>query len=393
MYVGLLAYSQVFSNSITAAIGCDDCSVATSTDAAASSSSRCESFCQYASRPFLSLLFAAIVVPLSCCNLDEQITIQGMMAVARFLAIFVMVGGSVYALLNDPENSQLSNNETLSGPPYFAPPSSSLETSEMSYTFSFSGFGVMFSTALFSQLFQHSVPGLIRPLPKAQKKHVASVFFRALLTTAALYLFLGITSACYFGATTSSSVNLNFTDFSYGVDLASAPRWKRYLVSSLSYIVVLFPAADTLSVFPLIANTLGNNLSTSTPHLREKILIFFEAQGYFKKKSRKRISMRLSMILWRLVASLPPIFFSVFMSDLAFSLQLAGLAGLYVAFICPALLQRESYLAIKRNFPTDDNIYIGWQTSRVMEILVLTFSAFSFVVVSAQMWNKLQAII
>ena len=42
----------------------------------------------------------------------------------------------------------------------------------LNYVFSFDGFGIMFSTALFSQLFQHSVPGLIRPLPEPQKKKV-----------------------------------------------------------------------------------------------------------------------------------------------------------------------------------------------------------------------------
>ena len=127
-----------------------------------------------------------------------------------------------------------------------------------------------YSTALFSQLFQHSVPGLIRPLPELQKPKVKRVFATALFTTASLYLLLGAVSVCYFGSSTLSSINLNFTNFTYGVDMDNAPMWKILLVNSLSNIVVLFPAADTISVFPLIANTLGNNLSTSIPKVSER---------------------------------------------------------------------------------------------------------------------------
>jgi hypothetical protein len=79
----------------------------------------------------------------------------------------------------------------------------------MSYTWDFTGFGVVFSTALFSQLFQHSVPGLIRPLPPADRPNVNGIFGAALGTTCFLYLLLGITAAVYFGKDTSSSINLN----------------------------------------------------------------------------------------------------------------------------------------------------------------------------------------
>ena len=70
----------------------------------------------------------------------------------------------------------------------------------MSYVFDFGGFGVMFSTALFSQLFQHSVPGLIRPLPEEEKRKAKGVFAKALFTTAGLYVLLGGVSAVYFGS-------------------------------------------------------------------------------------------------------------------------------------------------------------------------------------------------
>ncbi|GMH77549.1 hypothetical protein TL16_g07447, partial [Triparma laevis f. inornata] len=373
MFVGLLAYSQVFCNSIIAII---DTSMYT-----------------FVTRPSLSFLFACLVVPLSCADLEEQVTVQAMMMVARFLAIFVMVAGSIYSICFDAVDSESLRTTA----PYFAKtvvPESNTEPS-MNYVFSFDGFGVMFSTALFSQLFQHSVPGLIRPLPEPQKKKVKRVFATALFTTASLYLLLGAVSAIYFGSSTLSSINLNFTNFTYGIDLSTAPTWKVLLVNCLSNIVVLFPAADTISVFPLIANTLGNNLSTSIPKLPKRIdefLVWKQGRdeemvnAYDKKaikKKRKELAQKLNTILWRLIASIPPILASVFASDLAFSLQLAGLSGLYVAFVCPTLLQRASINSTRRALGEKEimTVYSGWQSTRMMELGVLGFSAFSFLVV------------
>ena len=171
--------------------------------------------------------------------------------------------------------------------------------------------------------------------------------------------------------------------------------WRVLLVRSLSCIVVVFPAADTLSVFPLIANTLGNNLSTSSPSLPKYINDVLKARQARRgvdvdskavKKSRSESAKKINQILWRLVASIPPIIASVYASDLAFSLQLAGLSGLYVAFVCPALLQRASINSVRRALGEGAvmTIYSGWQTTRAMELLVLAFSAFSFLVVSFQ---------
>ncbi|GMH74718.1 hypothetical protein TrST_g4009 [Triparma strigata] len=375
MFVGLLAYSQVFCNSLLALI-----------DSTAH---------PFVTRPLLSFVFACLVVPLSCADLEEQVTVQAAMMVARFLAIFVMVAGSVYSICFDGVDSESGGEEA----PFFAKevePNSNTEPS-MNYVFSFDGFGVMFSTALFSQLFQHSVPGLIRPLPELQKPKVKRVFATALFTTASLYLLLGAVSVCYFGSSTLSSINLNFTNFTYGVDMDEAPMWKILLVNSLSNIVVLFPAADTISVFPLIANTLGNNLSTSIPKLPKRIDEFLEwregsqasLNSYDKKagkKRRKEFAQKLNTILWRLIASIPPILASVFASDLAFSLQLAGLSGLYVAFVCPTLLQRASINSTTRALGEKEimTVYSGWQSSRWIELAVLGFSAFSFGVVCWQ---------
>jgi hypothetical protein len=149
MYIGLLAYSQVFCSAISELLlWGKSASVAKS----------------MAGLP--QIVFGAMVIPLSCFELDEQISVQSLMAAVRFLAIFIMVFGSILALLFDGSRVDASHHH---GPPYFAP--AEREGCQMSYTFCVSGFGVAFSTSLFSQLFQHSVPGLLRPLRDQPSKH------------------------------------------------------------------------------------------------------------------------------------------------------------------------------------------------------------------------------
>lgn len=133
MYIGLLAYSQVFCGAIAAVF---------------------PSHGNLTGLP--QLIFGLMVIPLSCMDLEEQLAMQSLMAAVRFLAISVIVLGSTFALCSDQSNS------TRQSPPFFAP-EEEIDCG-MSYTVCFQGFGVAFSTCMFSQLFQHSIPGLLRPL-------------------------------------------------------------------------------------------------------------------------------------------------------------------------------------------------------------------------------------
>ena len=98
MYVGLLAYSQVFCGSIATLVW---------------GPGGHKSDVGIVGLP--QLVFGLMVVPLSCCDLDEQVAIQSLMATVRFVALFIMIGGSTLALVLDDDNSNRTH------PPYFAP--------------------------------------------------------------------------------------------------------------------------------------------------------------------------------------------------------------------------------------------------------------------------------
>jgi amino acid permease len=380
MYVGLLAYSQVFCGAITALVNTD----------------------------FISgvpqLIFGFMVVPLSCMELDEQITAQSIMAYLRFLAIGIMIGGSLLALLIDDSRA---SGQGHAHPPYFAP--SEPEKCQMSYTTCFSGFGVAFSTALFSQLFQHSIPGLLRPLREQPNLIVQAprVFGASLITTCSLYLLLGTSAASYFGADTHSSVNLNFANFIFGLDPLTTPVPLLLFLRLASKLVVMFPALDTISVFPLIANTLGNNFyAGSGPSflkwVARKLVLVEHLFVSARRTNRRRCysdlcsddrremierASRLLSIFWRLMAALPPLVFSVWAKDLSFSLLLAGVAGLYVAFVAPSLLQMASKTCVKQT-----NTFTGWYSASHLAYPVLAFTSFALVMVLLQILDAVKAL-
>lgn len=336
MYGGLLGYSQVFVNSFLTQVTSIGGIEVTSVHGA--------------------LVFAMIVIPLSCADLTEQIIVQLVMSVVRFVALLIMILSAAYAIFADPYDSGS-----------IVPP----DTNQSMYISSFrlidlSGFGVMFSTGVFSQLFQHSVPGLLAPLGTENQSKAHSIFGATLLTTMFFYISLGSIGSLYFGPKVASSVNLNWAEFTWGLAPTSSllPLWAKML----STLVVVFPAVDTLSVYPLISVTLGDNIATIIP---DQWIHAVGGRGCLK-------------LICRMLASVPPLLIAVFVSDLSMTMQFSGLAGIYVAFFAPALL----YLSSSKEFPSP-NVYSGWCSDRRLAYSVLVFGAFAFVVLMYQFTQQI----
>ncbi|OQR91845.1 transmembrane protein [Achlya hypogyna] len=323
MYGGLIGYSQVFVNSIVSQLAAFNIG-----------------------NVIVAAVFGLIVVPLSCCDLNEQIHVQVGMAILRFVALLTMILSAGVAIWTNPNDS---GSHSLTQPPY---------VSDVPLV-NFHGFGLLFSTTVFSQLFQHSVPGLLAPLSRQDQPKAASIFGGALLTTTLFYLGLGLSCCYYFGDSISSSVNLNWAHFTWG--LSPVPVWAKCLTA----LVVLFPALDTLSVFPLIAITLGDNLAVS---LRQ-------CCSFWTLKQQR--------VVCRLVAALPPLVIAVLVTDLSITLQISGVFGVYVAFIAPALLQ----WAARREDPRD-NMYSGRFSGDPYIYLVLAFGLVAFCILSFQIGTQ-----
>jgi hypothetical protein len=226
-YVGLIAYTQVFCTTWENQIG--------------------------KSNEWLSVfIFGIIVLPLSCFDLDEQIQSQVLMSALRFLTLIALSIGLAVTLFNE---TNVSNEGGGGGGGETTIP-----------LFELSGFGLMFSNALFSQLFQHSVLTLIRPLNNDfhVRTKVPVIFGGALITTSLFYVLISVLSLLVLGDSIEQSININFVYNGWGFHSNKVYYW---IARALSMIIVLFPALDTLSIFPLICNTLSNSLRAFNPRV------------------------------------------------------------------------------------------------------------------------------
>ena len=316
-YSGLVAYTQVFVQSIMSQM--------------CTRPSECES------QPFLpTVAFTLIVVPLSCLNLDEQVTGQVVMSIFRFVSLAVLFFGLLWAIYMVPAPSGLSVSHSHDKFPHSRVDMPLIHMA---------GFGVMFSTGVFSQLFQHSVPGLIRPLAAEHKADVPSIFGWALATTCLLYIAIGVAACWHLGDEIQQSINLNFVGFKWGL-----PKDSRLAgaADALSTLVVIFPVLDTISIFPLIANTLGSNLHAAFPKLLNalamylipfvKLFMTFNEGNDSRLDAHTVAERRTRDVLWRFIAAIPPIVASLVVTDLSLTLQVAGICGVFVALVIPSLL-------------------------------------------------------
>jgi len=93
-----------------------------------------------------------------------------------------------------------------------------------------------------------------------------------------------------------------------------------------------------------------------------------------------RKSQRLITTIFRMIACIPPLLLSLVLKDFSKSIQMAGFAGLYVAFLAPALLQWKSHAAYRNTMGENNTCNTGWYSGAVNTIPVFVFTAFSLLV-------------
>ena len=134
-YVGLLAYTQVFVQSFISQIW-------------------------PAAPAFLpNVLFGCVVIPLSCFDLAEQITVQVLMSLLRFVSLGTLLGVTLMAISQNKSVTDIGYHSTLqlNRYPNLIPGDNDYTDSQLNLSLyphnvplcNFSGFGVMFTTAIF----------------------------------------------------------------------------------------------------------------------------------------------------------------------------------------------------------------------------------------------------
>jgi amino acid permease len=233
-------------------------------------------------------IFAVIVVPLACKDLKDQKIVQITLSIMRFLTVFFMAGSVILAL---------SSGTRAKGSQIPKP--------------TFDGLIAFLPIAIYSQVFHHSIPGLIRPLKN--KESAPKIFAGVLLTTFLLYTLLGVSVGEYFGNLVDEACTINWAN-------PDSPANKY-----ISYFIVLFPAFDVISAFPINAITLANNMLSE------------EAAESIAPQSAGKLR-----FIVRVLSGLLPIAGAFAVSNLDAILKWCGFLGVMIAFVFPALLSLYS---------------------------------------------------
>jgi len=191
------------------------------------------------------LVFALIVVPLSCLELKEQIFIQVTLAFCRVLMLVFMV--STTLLFPDDFRDKQYNPNTN---PFREVP-----------LFNVAGFSQAFPIILFALGFQIAIPGISQAV--TDKRQLSGIFRTTFLLCAMAYILVGVSVPLATGQTVAQSSNVMWSNFRAGTgelnedgEYVGVVWWAQ----AISFFVVTFPAIDVISAFPLNAIVLGSNL-------------------------------------------------------------------------------------------------------------------------------------
>jgi amino acid permease len=311
LYGALWAYATVFSNSMAANI----------------------SLGSYSYYIYL-FLFSIVVVPISCMELNEQIKVQVALAYCRGIMIVFMVGTVLYEM----SRKDHSVNAFLQGN----------VGSGSDHTVEWDGLRIILSTACYAYIFHHSIPALSQPVK--DKQQLALIFNTALLFCFVSYTLIGVLLAVYFGPDIQSSSNLNWDTYGYFQSNIGI-----FIGKCIKFYVLIFPALDVSSVFPLCAITLGNNLMSTL------------------EGSTTRTHTRSQKTFYRLSAVFPPLIGASLISKLGNITNFSGITGFVVCFIFPPLLAYYSREALVHRHINYDTIYSNMFTSIPVMFMILMF--------------------
>jgi amino acid permease len=260
-------------------------------------------------------VFAAIVVPLTLMGIHEQVKLQVILFLCRVLVVVVMVGTSLHAY-TQAGNQPL--DEALPVP-----------------MFDLSGISVVLPIATYAFLFTPQIPVIAEPV--RDKRQLLSIFRTTVYACVVGYTSVAVFVSLLFGSHIFSSCNLHWATYTAGGYLASAGLFGKILIKSVSYYCLAFPALDVVSAFPLMAIGLGNNLAATCT-------CFSDEDTMSESEMSRRV------MIFRLLATLPPIVGACFMSNLGAITSYTGISGCFLGFIFPPLLSlySEHYFQIRQ---------------------------------------------
>jgi len=182
-------------------------------------------------------MFLVIMIYFTNIEFSEQLWMQAVMTVAR---VVVMLSIIILSLVSLGNQENINNNDSYrDGDPPLA---------------DWSKFGFMLPALLFGGIYQTQFAGILSAIQK-EMTVLKPIVGYVTLTLEFFYITLGLT-ASFAVNHVASNASLSFGKYSNGDGENGRPIWTEII----GYGIVLFPAIDVMSIFPIVAHGISDNI-------------------------------------------------------------------------------------------------------------------------------------
>jgi hypothetical protein len=289
---------------------------------------------------FYIAMFTVVTVALACTSVTDQQWIQMAFVAARIGMVILMVGtvAGAYGADQSHFGSQVGPVNDIP----LAKPSNIVQVT---------------MSCIFASTFQFSVPTMANET--RSKTELTRVFGVASTLSYVSNLLLGILFALFFGQDQPDSSNLNWANYHGGTGEDDPAAW----ATAISGYIVLSAAISVVPLYSLVAIPIGGILMGA---------IYGDRVHEVEHNWRIRTA-------FRLLASIPPAFGALFLSDFDVIAKYTGIFTVLSYTVYPALLALSSRACMKKKNLPLTTYYSSHYSSPFWSYSLLLLSAAVFV--------------
>lgn len=254
------------------------------------------------------MIFGIFSIYMTVKGIQEQKIMQQCMSVLRFAVILTIIITSIYDIASHSNNENDDYNDT-DLPPAIRPVY----------------IGHAIPILLFASLYHQNI-SCISEAVKDKPKNLPMIQILTIITCTILYSVLGIITSIAIDDVPSLT-SLSYRNYSAGHSKNNRPGWT-YIIE---YIVVIAPALDVLSGFPVQALNISNSI------------INWRNSGIIEENNKNFV------YITRFLVAFFPIFISFFIYDLGSILDWVGLIGILIIIIPIPLLHLATKILVAGN--------------------------------------------
>eukprot|EP01084_Bolivina_argentea_P051721 95143_1 len=274
---------------------------------------------EFLSKLVYTTIFGIIAIPLCLLGVKEQAAFQVFMTGVRLLVIAIMSGTAFWAYY--------SGVDSFSGMTLNPTPAPRFRSVSLA---------VMLPVSFFSLMLNSYTPTVVQGLKN--KGGIRYIGWIAPILSALLYIVISVSLVAAFGVKIPDSCNTLWEFYTGRPESeGSAFPW----ATILRFVIVLFPALDVISVYPVNTIVAANVLMALVYHDR------------VDKAMRDRVV----NTTFRLACGIPPILLSFLCSRLKLIETYAGSISIVIALIFPSYLSLQSRKRCQDQFGTSQTAY------------------------------------